>query len=192
LETQRRRSSWWPPWWILLALIVAGCYESLSDLESGSGNRSSPYSLDTWWSSLTQQQRNQAVVSRAVQQVGQVTGQQCKEWVRSVVSGASSGSVLLPPNQSNGWQWHTSAHVRLLGHNVCPANLAPGHVVQMVQASGLPHTAIVQSVGYSGMTWLDANWVNYNHPVGTVASHAITWAQFYGFAAHYSFYEIIG
>jgi hypothetical protein len=165
--------------------------ESLSDLEQDRG-RSPPRSLDTWWSSLIQTQRNQAVVSNASQRVGQVSGQQCKEWARTVVSDASQGSVLLPPNQSNGWQWYSSAHVRLVAQNVCPSNLQPGHILQMVQASGLPHTAIVQSVGYTGMVWLDANWVHYNNPVGTVASHAITWSQFYQIASRYSFYEIIG
>lgn len=148
--------------------------------------------LDTWWSGLSQVQRNQLIVSRGAQQLGQVSGQTCKEWVRTVVSDASAGAVLLPPTRPNGWQWYGNVHVRLVAQNACPANLQSGHIVQMRLRSGLPHTAIIHSCGSWGMTWLDANWVNYNNPVGQVALHSITWPQFYQQAVNFSFYEIIG
>lgn len=148
--------------------------------------------LDTWWSDLSQTERNQCIVESGYDQLGQVTGLQCKEWVRAVVAGASQNIVLLPPTRPNNWQWNTNLHVRLLVQNACPANLCPGHIVQMSLASGLPHTAIVYACGQWGMTWLDANWVNYNNPVGTVATHTITWTQFYRQARNFSFYEIIG
>ncbi len=190
-ERSRRRKLW--PWIVGVVILAAavGCYESLTDppdpVRSEVGT-----SLDTWWSSRTQTQRNQAIVGRALQQLGQVTGLQCKEWVRVVVQDASQGDVLLPPNRTNGWQWHAHPKVRLVAQNVCPANLQPGHIVQLRQSSGLPHTAIVRAVGYDGMTWVDANWVSYNNPPGTVASHAISWTTFYAIASQYSFYEITG
>ena len=179
----------------MAVLIVTGCYESLSDLESSEpqeSGRSSRESLDTWWSSLSQVQRNQAIITRGLQQIGQVTGQQCKEWARTVVLGASQGNVVLPPTRANGWQWYSNSHVRLVAQNVCPANLLPGHIVQLRQGNGLPHTAMVYAISQTGMTWLDANWVNYNNPVGTVALHVVTWTQFYQMTNRYSFYEIIG
>ena len=180
--------------WIVVALILiaaVGCYESLDDASEPSRSNGST-SLDTWWSNRTQVQRNAPIVARGLQQLGQVTGQQCKEWVRTVVYSASQNDVLLPPNQSNGWQWHSHPKVRLVAQNVCPANLQPGHIVQLRQANGMSHTAIVRTVSQAGMTWLDANWVNYNNPAGTVASHAISWASFYSLASQYSFYEITG
>ena len=180
--------------WIVVALILiaaVGCYESLDDVSEPSRSSGSS-SLDTWWSNRSQVQRNAAIVARGLQQLGQVTGQQCKEWVRTVVYSASQNDVLLPPNQSNGWQWHSHPKVRLVAQNVCPANLQPGHIVQLRQANGMSHTAIVRTVSQAGMTWLDANWVNYNNPAGTVASHAISWASFYSLASQYSFYEITG
>lgn len=193
METREgKRSALWL--WLVGAIVLAagiGCYEGTTD-PSEVDRDGDVGSLDTWWSSRTQAQRNQAIVDRGLQQLGQVTGQQCKEWVRTVVQSASQGAVLLPPNRSNGWQWHTHPKVRLVAQNVCPANLQPGHVVQLRQSSGLPHTAIVRTVGYNGMTWVDANWVNYNNPPGTVASHAISWSTFYAIAAQYSFYEITG
>lgn len=190
METRERR--WWA-WLELSALAVAllvGCREGSTDPPQPT--RSQGESLDTWWSSRTQAQRNQAIVDRALQQLGQVTGLQCKEWVRVVVSDASQGEVTIPPNRTNGWQWHSHPRVRLVAQNVCPANLQPGHILQVRQTSGLPHTAIVRSVGYDGMVWVDANWVNYNSPAGTVASHAVSWATFYRIASQYSFYEITG
>lgn len=186
-----KRWSWRAAALAVAAIVIAvGCYESTTGPPEEPRDGAS--SLDTWWSSRTQAQRNQAIVSRALQQLGQVTGLQCKEWVRVVVSSASQGEVAIPPNSSNGWQWHSHPRVRLVAQNVCPANLQPGHIVQLRQTNGLPHTAIVRTVGYAGMTWVDANWVNFNSPAGTVASHAVSWSTFYRIASQYSFYEITG
>lgn len=182
-------------------MVVAGC----SSWDDGSLSPTVPIDsvqtqprqegenhLDTWWNSLSQAQRNQLIVSRGLQQLGQVTGQNCKEWVRTVVNNASVGAVLLPSTRPNGWQWYGNVHVRLVAQNACPANLQSGQIVQMRLTSGLPHTAIIYSCSSWGMTWLDANWVNYNNPVGQVALHSLSWSQFYAQATNFSFYEIIG
>lgn len=177
---------------VLLVALLIGCQADRAGPTGPAEQRHRSGTLDTPWASLSQAQRNAAVISRGLAQLGQVTGQSCKEWVRTVVRDASDGAVIVPATRPNGWQWYGSPHVRLVAQNVCPASLQPGHIVQLVRPSGLPHTAIVHSFGPWGMRWLDANWVNYNSPVGTVALHVVTWPQFYSLAASYSLYEITG
>ena len=55
------------------------------------------------WSNLTQQQRNQAIIDRAYQNNNMYVGQNCKEWVRTVVYAASGNHVTVPATTSGGY-----------------------------------------------------------------------------------------
>lgn len=95
---------------------------------------------------------------------------QCKWWVKEiVVLKASQEIVYLPPNylKQDGWygaKWFGSKHARIVwqGCYYCPSQfptniLRMGHIIQFRARNGVYHTAIIESVNSTGMTWIDCN-----------------------------------
>ncbi len=138
------------------------------------------------WHQLSQIQRNQAIVNTGAQQIG-AQGGQCKPWVQSVVSNASSGSVLLPATQPppNDYMWYSNQYV--VGLNTPPENVQFGWILQMKQFNGTPHTAIVAGISSYGITLLDSNWVAYEK----VGTHFMTFQQFRNAFQYWSAYYIL-
>lgn len=148
--------------------------------------------LDSWWSNLTQAQRNSAIASRAAQDVGRTPSpaRNCKTWAQqNVVPQASGGYALLPSTLSSNWQWGSNSNIRLVCANMCPpAGAQRGHWVQMRLSSGGPHTAMVESWNSSGITLVHCNW----NLDGRVTRDTWTWSQWYSRVSQFSVYEVRG
>lgn len=149
-----------------------------------------------YWQALTQAQRNQAIINRGYQDNGRVVNLQCKPWVQQVVSAASQGCVTIPSTVGCGaWSCeNSSCHLRVVvrnNSNFC-ALLKPGMIMQMCTnfVDGL-HTAIIYSADYSGVTFLDSNWVGYPNVRNKVGIHFMTWADFYKKMSAFTVYEVI-
>jgi hypothetical protein len=143
------------------------------------------------WHALPQWQSNQVIVNATYQDLYR-SGWVCKPWVRSVVSRASGGHVIIPSNapDESGWYWQQDQHV--VGRSTIPEYIKVGEIIQMHwrKLSGVitPHTAIVIGTSQSGMQWIDANWFNQDL---TVRDHPITYSAFRAQAVSYSVYYIL-
>lgn len=115
------------------------------------------------WDQMSQQQKNNAILSQAMSyRVGDYGGI-CKEWVRTVVFNVSGRTI--PPTypDANGWQWASSPYV--VQRYVGMYQFQPGDIVQMNYRNSngtvVPHTAIVVGLYYGapgGIVWIDSNW----------------------------------
>lgn len=146
----------------------------------------------TSWHSMTQSQRNEAIISRAIQDNGKNTGMQCKVWVQNVVYSASSaysalgGPVSLPQNQPdpNMYKWYPGQYVFCVTQNMCVPieNAQRGWIVQMyfkTLSNGhiSPHTMIIEKMYPTSMDVIDCNFT----PSGgtTVNRRNMTFQYFY-------------
>ena len=140
------------------------------------------------WKALSQTARNGAILDRAGQDLGQNVGLQCKPWVSLVVSSASTGvasttqTVTSPTNMTtnaNGWAWYQPSQF-IVGMSTNIRYVQPGWIIQMrlhdptTHAFINPHTAIVQAISGSGVTFVDSNYVGTN----TVGTHYMTFSDF--------------
>jgi hypothetical protein len=165
------------------------------------------HNTDAWWDDQSQETRNQAIITRARQDLGRYTRKSCKEWVRTVVLSASRQLITIPSNReerlNNGavtsWRWLDHARVRTVFQNsnanraAAEFAAAPGHVIQSeLRASPWLHTQIVTSVSRNGFEVIDANRARYvaGRDTGYVATKSYTWAQWRTFAARFTVYEI--
>ena len=143
------------------------------------------------WHGLSQSQRNSRIINRADNDIGDYTGQSCKEWVRDVVEDASDGLVTIPSTRSNNYQWYSHPYVAPCLHPF-PINwVQPGQIIQMRWTNNngttTPHTAIVLSKTSSSMTWLDCNWQGDE----VVRTHSMTFNYFNNHVgSYYTVYEI--
>lgn len=139
------------------------------------------------WHGYSQSTRNNRIINRGDNDIGDDVGMQCKEWVREVVKDASNNVVTLPSTKSNGYQWNSSSNVEAIPQP-SPATMAgPGCIIQMKwtnqNGSSNPHTAIVLSRNSSGMTWLDCNW----HGDEVVRTHFVSYSAFYAAVDGYKY-----
>ena len=149
------------------------------------------------WSTMTQAQRNEVVLSAGEgmndSNIGRYGGQ-CKTWVQNIVWAASKYTVWLPTNASDNYQWalYPGDHVVQMTPVVGPQNplsLQPGWILQLARQNNAgPHTAIVVMASNSGIVLLDSNWAPPN--AGIIAMHAMTWVQFNSAFARYTAYEV--
>jgi hypothetical protein len=150
------------------------------------------------WQSMTQQQRNQAIINaglngHSVSGVPPIAlyniGLECKPWVQWVVSNASNNWVSLPATAPDNYQWHPGAHVVQMSSTL--PSLQPGWILQLQRANNAgPHTAIVLSASTAGIYLFDSNWVDWPQIQNEVGIHFMTWPQFNSAFTQYSVYEI--
>lgn len=115
------------------------------------------------WHDLSQSQRNQAIVDRAVQDNNVCVGQSCKEWVRTVVYSASGGAVTIPSTvDPPGCWWNYGSYVASGSTRI--EWVSPGEIIQMRLRSGIVHTSIVVSMSPYGVTLIESNWSYIFHP----------------------------
>ncbi len=158
-------------------IFIVSCSKNV--MPTASDNSATVSALSTGWHQLTQLQRNAAIVAAVTNNWynGQLyTGLgQCKGWVQTVVSQASSGLACLPANQvppaypvGNEYKWSTSdtcyQYVNWLTQNACiPIEYSqPGWIVQMyfkTLSTGHvdPHTMIIMRVDGTGIYISDCN-----------------------------------
>lgn len=108
------------------------------------------------WHDLTQDQRNQAIVNRAFNDLYTYQGS-CKVWAQNVVWSASSNAVWLPTTiDPPGCFWNYSSYVISVSTNI--RYVLPGQILQMHLKSGNIHTAIVSGVYSNGVVFIESNW----------------------------------
>jgi len=147
------------------------------------------------WHELTQSQRNDRIIVRAVKDARTDVRRNCKEWVDDVVWAASGNLVDIPSTASNLYSWLPSADVGQRSRRIRYAE--PGDIIQMLmrQRGGgwIEHTAIVYAVytgpglPYEGMTFVESNYggdlhVQYRH---------ISFVGFLDQVQNYSIYYIL-
>lgn len=162
---------------LLFCLLFAGCDQAnapLSDIESESILAAPAVAASCH--QLSDAQRNQLILDEAKKWLNKEGGQ-CKEWIQAkVVWNASGNVVFLPQNFSKPGdayhlaKWNDSPDVRVVWQMAyaCPtsfpSSLKPGHIIQLrwnksvPKYGGGPHTAIIEQVNSTTMTWLDSNW----------------------------------
>lgn len=142
------------------------------------------------WHTLTQTQRNQAIIARAYQDNGNYVGLNCKMWASAVVSSASSNCTTLPTTAAspNDWYWNAGQYVS--GRSGLMEYAVAGEIVQMKLTSGGPHTAIVYSVISTQLTFIESNWCS-PATCNIVNLRTITFATFYGQVSNYTIYKIL-
>jgi hypothetical protein len=144
-----------------------------------------------WWHSLSQQSKNQLIVDRARQDVGQWGGQ-CKEWIQGTVVWQASGyHVWLPLNQPppNDYMWYPDSHT--VGRSALLEWTQVGEIIQVRWGSGVPHTAIISGKTSTGVMLIDSNWSNGD---GMVREHFLSYSAFYsmlGSSGSFTVYYIL-
>lgn len=148
----------------------------------------------TSWSSMTQAERNMAILYRADRDNGRYVGLNCKEWVRRVLLDASGGLVYLPqtlPNES-GWYFAYSRYLVGMCGGIRYVN--QGWIVQMnwrrTDGVIIPHTLIIAGRSPSGIYVIESNWCMNN--CMTVAYRWISFTDFEARAVRYSCYYVTG
>lgn len=143
----------------------------------------SPVGSTYWWHTMSQSQRNSAIVNRAIQNVNQWSGISCKEWVRKVVYEASGNHVIVPPNSPApyDYMWQSDPTCQVVGMSMLIENVIPGYIIQMRLTSGWPHTAIVTAKTSTTVTFTEGNWDSTpaDYTDAYVRTRTITFAQFY-------------
>ena len=140
------------------------------------------------WASLTQAQRNQAIVNEANSWSDGTQGGQCKVWVQNVVWAASGATVWLPTNADN-CTWNYSVHV--VGRCALLGSVSAGEIIQMQLSSvngGGPHTFIITANNGSSITVKESNWCSGN--CEKVDTRTLTYQQFYDMVGCYSVYYV--
>lgn len=138
------------------------------------------YAHDTnSWHSMTQTQKNNALINRAYQDVN-TTGGQCKVWIQNMVYATSGSHVWLPVNNPspNDWYWVYDPNGHAIGMSTMLEWITPGYIIQMRLDGGIPHTAIVVSKDSAGLTLVDSNWFTQSAP-NVVKIHYITYTALY-------------
>lgn len=136
------------------------------------------------WHSWSQAVRNQAIVDETYQDNNTYVGESCKEWARTVVYNASSGSVTIPSTASALYYWNTNSNV--VGRSGLVQYAQPGEIVQMKLNSGIEHTAIVLAVSPSGVTFIESNWGGDEY----VHTRYVTFTNFYNQVNKFTIYYI--
>lgn len=134
----------------------------------------SPLTSFQCWSCMTDQQRNDLILNRARSEIGinyaNTSYGTCKKWAIKAVQDV--GGPMLPFNFTNSSadptyynaRWYDSQHIVIWqGAYYCPASfmyhgIVPGNIVQMRLGTSGIHTAIIESVSSTSMTWIDCNW----------------------------------
>lgn len=137
------------------------------------------------WTSLTQDQRNQAIITNGLALLG-TTGLNCKDFARVVVQNASNAAGgpqrNIPATQPDPYDFMWYPDPYAIGQSTTMQMAPLGWIIQMRLRSStqpyyvIPHTAILYSRDANGFTFLDSNWYNDN----TVRLHYMTYAQFDG------------
>ncbi|MEY3784419.1 MAG: hypothetical protein RLZZ230_741 [Candidatus Parcubacteria bacterium] len=116
------------------------------------------------WSTMSQAQKNIAILSYAMTFTNGTYGGQCKVWVNNVVKGVSGKTLPATAASPYDYKWLVSSNVikRTIAHS---GLMAAGDIVQMkLLSNGIPHTAIVIGV-YQGapgeISFIDSNWFGY-------------------------------
>lgn len=162
-----------------------------------------PFTVVLSWQNMTQQQRNQAIITTGLQGHNSSgvppiylynPGIECKPWAEWVVSNASNWAVALPSTGAD-YQWNPDPfhHVTQMSSASTPvqpstlAALQPGWILQLQRAGGAgPHTAIVLSATIAGVYFLDSNWVAKNE----AGIHFLSVTDFNKDFARYTVYQI--
>lgn len=108
------------------------------------------------WHEWSQSIRNQAIVNRAAQDDGDYVGENCKEWARTVVKGASGNLADIPSTHPDLYYWYSDSNV--VGRSGLIEYAQPGEIVQMKLKSDIEHTAIVVGTSPWGVTFVESNW----------------------------------
>lgn len=144
-----------------------------------------------WWRSLTQAQRNSAIACRGELDIGRYVGQNCKEWTRTAVLGASHGVVSLPQTLPDAYGWYWAYSPYLVGMSGGIRSVQRGWMVQMRWRKNngaiTPHTFIIRSRDASGISVVECNWT----PL-TVTTRWISFSEFESRVTNYSCHYAIG
>jgi hypothetical protein len=174
---------------VLVSLI--GCDKNdaviLDENTSESQVRQSQLKSASTWHALSQAQRDQAILNRAMQNNGQHVGLDCKNWAKSVVWDASTNVVWLPSTNANNYTWASDPNIGVIPSVIEVAS--PGNIVQMALSSGGPHTAIIYARTYTNVTFIESNWC-LPATCNTVNLRTITFAQFHSQVSNFSIYYV--
>lgn len=146
------------------------------------------------WSSMSQAERNMAILYRADRDNGKFVNLNCKEWVRRVVLDASGGLVYLPQTLPNESGWYFASSRFLVGMCGGIRSVNQGWIVQMnwrrTDGVIIPHTLIIAGRSPSGINVIECNWCMNN--CMTVAYRWISFTDFEARAVLYSCYYVTG
>ncbi len=136
----------------------------------------------TDWHSMTQTERDHAILFQGNVDIGKYEGQ-CKTWIQArVVPIASAGAVSVPPNYDPtlDYMWKSGTYLVRSSLAISDPNVHVGTIVQMrIHTSGggiTPHTAIISLKDANGITWLESNY--YGNGGVTNTRHQ-TYQEFY-------------
>lgn len=161
---------------VLLTIVIFFSFIGLAPADT-------PWNSTYWWHTMTQSQRNAAIVNRANQYLNQWVGLSCKEWVRKVVYEASGNHVTVPPTSPapNDYMWQSDPSGQVVGMSMPIENVSVGHIIQMRLSSGWPHTAIVTAKTSTSVTFIESNWDSTpgDNSDAYVRTRTLTFSQFY-------------
>lgn len=122
------------------------------------------------WHTISQPERNQRIINRAIKDLNFDVDLSCKEWVREVVKDASNGHVIIPSNIGSGDRWTTDTE-HLYGWGAAYHSSTyimsshPGSIVQIqwkdnnnIKQGLNIHTAIVLDVSLTHVTFIESNY----------------------------------
>ncbi len=167
---------------LLVAIVLFSAFAAVS-----AGEASTPVS----WHNISQVQRNAKILAQANNDVKyqNANGNNCKDYVKGVVKKASGGLVALPATSDNNYSWKPDSNVAQVYASgpVCMirwvSGLQPGQIIQMLQANGVPHTAIVYSEDSGGNLWVvDSNYST--PPDGKVRLHQMMANKVVGYSVY--------
>lgn len=154
----------------------------------------------SYWHDLTDNERNQLILSEAQSWVDKYSGQSCKVWVQNLVWTASWETVWLPLNYYNPdntyhlarWEPENSDVSVVLCSTLLISDywwmFKPGQIIQMRHSAGgtTPHTMIIKSATYYGFIVIDSNWAS----DGYVREHWISGSWFASYVEAWTVYQI--
>lgn len=149
---------------VLLIFFVVGCGESSERGGAAIGSEE--------WDTLSQHEKNQKILERAIVDLDVDVELSCKNWIHKVVTDASNGRVVIPQNNESGDGWKEDPTGRISGwgaafHSSTYILTAfPGAIVQMQWEDGVGssnpdynrHTAIVLYVSGSHIIFIESNY----------------------------------
>jgi hypothetical protein len=128
---------------------------------------------------LTVAQARSALLREARADIGRNVGEDCKNWMRTVVRRAVPGCMVpsTSPN-ADGYEWASSPG--WAGMNAPLENLEAGQILQMRlhAPTRTPHTALVGGRNRSGLTLIHSNYHSRTRP-NTVTEDTFAFADFY-------------
>ena len=151
---------------MLLIFFVIGCGE---DSERGGAAIGSET-----WDTLSQHEKNQKILERAILDLDVDVRESCKEWIRTVIKDASNGQVVIRSNNESGDGWEEDPTGRVYGWGAAfnsstyILTATPGAIVQMQWKKGFGssdpdykmHTAIVLYVSNPYVVFIESNYDN--------------------------------